>query len=329
MFARDDYSSYLNKAKSSFVKAVGNVATATEEILSEREGYTLDGSDLYFGSSDMISWSEEIAPNMRYSQIAIGRIQNSVTAAEGEGGFAVFPTDGYNYEGPQDFFEHYSYEGNWPNQAGTEDIQDDDDSYTVPSAVGINYAVPYRSPIGAINFLLDMNDGNGEPKYYSFDLALDEHTYTRMATALTLPRAYLANQNPFSPVSGINNPYSDGDGLYALRLPDVSLNGLVDLAPFLGIAQDQVDQANQDSDVPINTPTGSLWQELVRENGDGSVSVYIPVIPPFLANESFTGAGQNVTVYWDLYDSPVSWETTGSFWWGLGEMSINGLNFQE
>lgn len=333
MFARDDYDSYLTNAKRSFEQAVGNIATATEEILSEREGFTLDGSDLYFYDSYMetvnsISWSDEIAPNMRYSQIAIGRIQDSVTAEEGEGGFAVFPVDAYNFDGPQEFFQHYSFEGNWPNQAEIEDIQDGDETYTVPSAVGINYAVPYRSPLGAINFLLDMNDGSGEPNYYEFDLTVDEIPYDDGEGSYLAP-TYLANVSPFNSVSGINNPYMDTQGLYALRIPDITLNGLVDVDPFLDIARDEVNQANQDSDVTIGTPSGSLWDELVFENSDGSVSVYVPVIPPFLANESFTGAGQNVTIYWDLFEDPVEWETTGSFWWALGEMGINGFGYEE
>ncbi|MFW5786025.1 MAG: hypothetical protein ACOCYC_02165 [bacterium] len=318
LFPREDTPEYLREAKSSFLSAVQNLQTAFEGILAGRPGMTLDGSsNIYLnpGSSgvQMIDWENDVEPGLAYQLALIRRIANSLLT----GNLVALPTDAYNFSSPQDYFEYYRNHANWPDEPGKQEIDIDGETIEVPSAIGINFSVPYETLIGAVNFLLDMNEETGEPNYYDFSIGFDGNDVL----------VYAANENPAQSVTEIPNPYSDSNTFYALRIPDISLGGLYSLDLFLNDIRSAINMANQDPDggVYINTPGGTtLADQLIVENPDGSVSAFLPAIPPFLANESFTDAGQTATVTYDYLElgtgETVTWATVGSFWWGLGNL---------
>ncbi len=313
LFPREGATGYLNKAKGSFLAAVQNLKSALESILAGRDDMTLDGSsDLYFnpaGSTEVqtVSWENDVAPYLGFQLVSVGRIENSLLT----GNLVAFPADNYNFESQKAFLEYYADEANWPNEAGVEEEDFNGTTLRVPAAYAINYSVPYETPIGAINFLLDMNDETGEPNFYEFSFAMnsmDELTYVE-------------NENPGTSVSQIPSPYTDSNTFYALRIPDITLAGLYDIEPFLGEIRNSIDTLNSD-ELMVATPDGTtLSEQLIVENPDGTISAYIPAIPPFLANETFTEAGQTVTLDYAYWDATSQWTTTGSFWWGLGNLS--------
>lgn len=144
-----------------------------------------------------------------------------------------FPTDFDAYgEGPGGYWQNYSNAANWPQGPG-EDV------------AGLNLGVYFSSTAGLFSFLLDINSSNGEPRFYSF------------------------NDGSFVEVTSAPDPYSDG--IYYIKIPDISLGGVI---PVDNIPTDypgsqhgyfNMNWNDSNSDYAWNTEEQIYWAEIDRE----------------------------------------------------------------
>jgi hypothetical protein len=165
--------------------------------------------------------------------------------------------------------------------------------------VAYNFAVPYSSPVAAVNFLLDVvesGERKGEPKLYPFTITFEGGWPTSIARHGT------------TPISSLTKTQGEtSTKFYAVKLKDISLGGTPDVDPFIS---------------ELRTQINGTWDAGVDTHiiPSGSTSVYVPVIPPFAAYNSFMPSSGTLNVDHEYLFEGFEHTVTGSTWFAIEDM---------
>ncbi len=319
--ARAGAATSLGQAKTAYLAALDSMDTALTDLLA-RTGSTFILSPQSPLPDVQTNWSFALQV-MEFEQIAVGKEKASIQS----GTTMYIPTEPTELSNPTTFFANYSTPGAWPTQA-------DDGPYSNsgPTAVAVNLAPVFATPLAALDTILELNPTNGEPVWYEFtdtfklvngkDLQLDAASLANLGAPITsLSGATAATQSAATGWGALTN--QNPVTAYAIRLKDLTFNGtlVIDDTSF-----NNIKLAIMNSFGATTPPFSSsaLDSMLVRNPTTGAITAYLPVFPAFVAANSFLANTDTVSVDPDGVPGGAddfTYTTRGSFWWGLVDMT--------
>lgn len=343
LYARSDAALTLADAKTAYLAAMDNFASACTQMIARTSTsiFTLSPGSPIDGFATQ--WTTYIKNYIRFAKVLAEK-----TAASVEDGTPMYvptPRSSWYNGGNLDMnlvAADLAYAANWPDGA-------DEGPYTAPpTAVAVNLGPMFANPLFAFDALFEM-DVNGEPVWYPFDVtftvdALDDALTTQINEFSYLPSAVAppTGATAYAPITEMTSAqailWADGTALksvtatgdytmrlFAPRVKDLTFGGTFPISPTM--------LANL-KDVLVNVILGmatnptevaqmlAIWDTCFVQDGDGSISAYLPTIPAFVAYNSFSpySVASPETLSLDLDGNATfekDYKVKGSYWWAL------------